>query len=75
MWTGALEGRVLGNCFTNWGGSNLFWSQLGEGNSFFWQGKNYSMLLLFCIHKQSYNVPVKINLIYLQVSKNHTPHN
>ena len=25
-----------------------------EGSQFFWQGKNYSMSLLFCIYKQSY---------------------
>ena len=26
--------------FTNWGGSNLFYSPLGQGHSFFWHGKN-----------------------------------
>ena len=39
-WAGASEGRVLSIFFTNWGGSNLFYSQPGEGNSFFWQEKN-----------------------------------
>ena len=43
---GASEGRVISKFFTNWGGSNLFFfSQPGEGHSFFWQGNNYSMLL------------------------------
>ena len=44
-WVGASEGRVISKFFTNWGGSNLFYSQLGEGHSFFWQGKKYSMSL------------------------------
>ena len=48
-WAGASEGRVLIIFFTNWGGSNLFYSQPGEGNSFFWQGKNYSMSLLLSL--------------------------
>ena len=38
-WAGALarasEGRVISKLFTNWGGSNLFYSQLGEGHRFF----------------------------------------
>ena len=38
-WAGALEGRVLSKFFTNWGGSNLFYSQLGEGHSFFGKEK------------------------------------
>ena len=62
----ASEGRVLSNFFTNWGGSNLFYSQLGEGHSFFWRGQNYSMSILYTQAK----LPVKINLNYLQVSKN-----
>ena len=53
-WAGASEGRVVSNFFTNWGGSNLFYSQPVEGNSFFGKEKNYSMSLLFCIYKQSY---------------------
>ena len=35
-WAGASEERVLSKFFTNWGGSNLFNSQPGEGHSFFW---------------------------------------
>ena len=42
---GAKEGRVTSKFFTSWGGSNLFYSQLGEDHIFFWQGKNYSMSL------------------------------
>ena len=35
-----LDGRVLSNFFfTNWAGSNLFYSQPREGHSFLWQGK------------------------------------
>ena len=34
-WAGALEGRILSKFFTNWGGSNLFYSQPGEGHSQF----------------------------------------
>ena len=32
---GALEGRILSKFFTDWGGSNLFYSQPGEGHSQF----------------------------------------
>ena len=39
VWAGALEGRVISKYFTNWGGSNLFDTQPGEGHSFFLQGK------------------------------------
>ena len=38
-WAGASEGRVLRKFFTNWGGSNLFYSQPGEGHSFFGKEK------------------------------------
>ena len=31
----ALEGRVISKYFTNWGGSNLFDTQPGEGHRFF----------------------------------------
>ena len=34
-WAGASEGRVISIFFTNWGGSNLFYTQPGEGHSFF----------------------------------------
>ena len=53
-WAEASEGRVLSTFLTNWGGTNLFYSQPGEGHSFFGQEKNHSMSLLFCIYQQSY---------------------
>ena len=31
-WAGASEGRVLSTFLTNWGGTNLFYSQPGEGH-------------------------------------------
>ena len=34
-WAGASEGRVISKYFTNWGGSNLFYTQLREGRSIF----------------------------------------
>jgi len=34
-WAGASKGRVISKLFTNWGGSNPFYSQPGEGHSFF----------------------------------------
>ena len=34
-WAGASEGRVLSKFFTHWGRSNLFYSQPGEGHSYF----------------------------------------
>ena len=34
-WAGGLDGRVISKYFTNWGGSNLFDTQPGEGYSFF----------------------------------------
>ena len=36
---GTLDGRVLSTFSTNWGGSNLFYSQAGEGHSFFGKEK------------------------------------
>ena len=33
-WAGALEEKVISKYFTNWGGSNLFDTQPGEGHSF-----------------------------------------
>ena len=33
-WAGALEGKAISKYFTNWGGSNLFDTQPGEGHSF-----------------------------------------
>ena len=44
-WAGALEGRIISKSFTNWGVSNLFYSQPGEGHSFFGKEKNYFMSL------------------------------
>ena len=38
-WAGASEGRVLSTFLTNWGGTNLFYSQPGEGHSFFGKEK------------------------------------
>ena len=38
-WAGASEGRVIRKYFTNWGGSNLFYTQPGEGRGIFGQGK------------------------------------
>ena len=40
-WAGASEGRVISQFFTNWGGSNLFYSQLGKGHCFSWEGKKF----------------------------------
>ena len=40
---GGFRGRVISKYFTNWGGSKLFDTQLGEGHSFFCKGKYYSM--------------------------------
>ena len=37
--SGASEGRVLNKFFTIWGGSNMFYSQLGEGHIFFGKEK------------------------------------
>ena len=44
---GASEGRVISKFFTNWGGSNLFYSQPGEGHSFF--GKENYFMSLSCL--------------------------
>ena len=38
-WAEASEGRVLSTFLTNWGGTNLFYSQPGEGHSFFGKEK------------------------------------
>ena len=32
-WAGTSEGRVISKYFTNWGGSNLFDTQPGEGQA------------------------------------------
>ena len=44
---GASEGRVISKFFTNWGGPNLFYSQPGEGHSFF--GKENYFMSLSCL--------------------------
>ena len=38
-WAGGSEGRVITKFFPNCGGSNLFYSRLGEGHSFFGKEK------------------------------------
>ena len=48
-WAGGGGGRVLQ---IGEGQTCLFSN--GGGSQFFWQGKNYSISLLFCIYKQSY---------------------
>ena len=47
-------GEVLSKLFTNWGGSNLLYSQPEEGHSFFGEEKITSCRFYFCIYKQSY---------------------
>ena len=46
-WAGASEGRVLSKFFTNWGGSNLFYSKPGEDHSFFGKEKITPYLFYF----------------------------
>ena len=67
-WAGAWEGRVLNKFFTNWGGSNLFYSKPGEGHSYFGKEKITPCRFYF-VYIQA-KLPVKINLNYLQASKN-----
>ena len=52
-WAGASEGRLLSNVFTNWEGQTCFILNR-ERVTVFWARENYSMSLLFCIYKQSY---------------------
>ena len=66
-WAGASEGRVLSKFFTYWGRSNLFYSQPGEGGSFFGKEKITPCRSILYIQAK---LPVKINLNYLKVSKN-----
>ena len=68
-WAGASEGRVLSNFFKNWGGLNLFYSKPGEGHSFFGKEKITPCRFYLILYIQA-KLPVKINLNYLQVSKN-----
>ena len=65
-WAGASEGRVLSNFFTNWEGSNLFYSQPEEGHGFF--GKEKLLHVASILYIQT-KLPVKINLNYLKVTK------
>ena len=44
---GASEGRVISKFFTNWEGSNLFYSQPVGGHSFF--GKENYFMSLSCL--------------------------
>ena len=64
---GVSEGRVLSNFFTNWEGSNLFYFLHVEGHRFF--GKEKLLHVASILYIQA-KLPVKINLNYLQVSKN-----
>ena len=67
-WAEASEGRVLSTFLTNWGGTNLFYSQPGGGSQFFWPGKKslHVASILYIPAK----LPDKINLNYLRMSKN-----
>ena len=45
-WDGASEGRVISQFFTNWGGSNLFYSQRGGVTVFLGKEKIYPCRLV-----------------------------
>ena len=62
-----MAGSLYTKFFTNWGGSNLLYSQPGEGHSFLARKKFLQVASILYIQAK---VPVKINLNYLQVSKN-----
>ena len=66
-WAGASEGRVLSNFFFKLGKANLFYSQPGKGHSFL--GKEKLLHVASILYIQA-KLPVKINLNYLQLSKN-----
>ena len=66
-WAGVSDGRVLTKFFTNWGGSNLLYFQPEEGHSFLARKKLLHVASILYIQAK---LPVKINLNYLQVSKN-----
>ena len=53
------ERRVLSNFFTNWGGSNLFYSQPEEGHRFYCKEKITPCRSILYIQAKP---PVKINL-------------
>ena len=40
---GLRRGTVISKYFSNWGGSNLCYTQPEQGRSIFWQEKNYFM--------------------------------
>ena len=44
-WASASEGRVISNFFYKLGRVKPVLFATGDGHSFFWQGKNYSMSL------------------------------
>ena len=68
-WAGASDERVLSKFFKYWGGSVLFYSQPGEGHSLFGNEKITLLHVASILYIQA-KLPVKINLNYLQVSKN-----
>ena len=47
------EERVLSKFFANWGGSNLFYSQPGEGHSFFGKEKILSTFVEKFIYQKT----------------------
>ena len=53
-WARVLEGRVLNKFFNKLGRVNPALFSTGGGGHRILQGKNYSVLLLSCIYKQSY---------------------
>ena len=65
---GASERRVLSKFFTNWGVSNLFYSQL-RGRVIVFLARKKLLHVTSILYIQA-KLPVKINLNYLQVSKN-----
>ena len=67
-WAGASERRVLSKFFTNWGVSNLFYSQL-RGRVIVFLARKKLLHVTSILYIQA-KLPVKINLNYLQVSKN-----
>ena len=66
-WAGALDGRVLSKFFTNWGASNLFILKRGRVTVFLARKKLLHFASILYIQAK---LPVKINVNYLQVSKN-----
>ena len=54
------EERVLSKFFANWGGSNLFYSQPGEGHSFFGKEKNIIYACRKIYISKNYLLPTNI---------------